>query len=251
SHKWEATAEGGLGDAQYARGRMRLALEHFTHCLALCQEHGFMDIQARNQFMCGVLKRYLGHQGSAISELEDAASLSDRIHDVRGALLVRVIIGEILMDAGDPVGAEAPLFEALEISRSLKNQRMEVYTVYELARREMALGDISAARQNLDEAIKMGHATGIGFHGPRLYGLRARLAENDDERHQWLNWGEDLLREGANAHNFLWFHRDAIDACLAVKEMKQVRYHSSALGEFVMADPLPWAEFFVARGRAL
>ena len=114
-----------------------------------------------------------------------------------------------------------------------------------------ALADISAARQNLDEAIKMGLATGIGFHGPRLYGLRARLAENDDERHQWLNWGEDLLREGANAHNFLWFHRDAIDACLAAKEMKQVRYHSSALGEFVMADPLPWAEFFVARGRAL
>ncbi|MFP6727733.1 MAG: hypothetical protein VCB63_12905 [Alphaproteobacteria bacterium] len=47
----------------------------------------------------------------------------------------------------------------------------------------------------------MGHATVIGFHGPRLYGLRARLAENDDERHQWLNWGEDLLQEGANARN--------------------------------------------------
>ena len=251
SHKWEATAEGGLGDAQYACGRMRLALEHFNHCLALCQEYSFLDIQARNQFMRGVLKRYLGDQGSAIRELEDAASLLDRIHDVRGAMLVRIIIGEILVDRGDPVEAGVPLFEALEISRSLKNQRMEVYTLYELARREMALGEVAAARQNLDEALKLGHATGIGFHGPRLFGLRARLAMNDDERHKWLKMGENLLEEGANAHNFIWFHRDAIDACLGAKETYQVRYYCSALEKFVRADPLPWAEFFVARGQGL
>ncbi|MDP6831884.1 MAG: tetratricopeptide repeat protein [Alphaproteobacteria bacterium] len=251
SHEWEATALGGVGDAEYARGRMRNALDHFERCFALCREHGLLHIEARNRFMPGVTGRYLYPQNAALTELEAAVDLADRIHDVRGAMMPRMIMGEILIDMAEFKAAEVPLREGLSIARSLGNRRMELYILYEQARNAQAQGQPEIARDLLEQAIGIGRQTGIHFHGPRLFALLARFAENASDCREALAEGEALVRKGANAHNVLWFHRDAIDACLAAGDGDQARAHADSLLAYTSEEALPWADFFAARGHAL
>ncbi|MFP6747257.1 MAG: tetratricopeptide repeat protein, partial [Alphaproteobacteria bacterium] len=249
--EWEASAQGGLLDAEYARGHMRSALANLDRCLTLCREHGLLHIEARNSFMAGVVGRYLGRQSAAIKELEAASALSDSIQDVRGAMFAHLINGEILIDMAQFAAAEAPLQRALSFARSLGNRRIELYVFYEMSRRALAQGRDASAGEHLHKAIGIGRDTGIRFHGPRLFALRARLAKDGDECGKWLAEGEELLRDGANAHNVLWFHRDAIDACFAVGELDRARAHGDAMTAFTIDDPLPWADFFAARCHAL
>ncbi len=63
--------------------------------------------------------------------------------------------------------------------------------------------------------------------------------------------GEALLTAGAVSHNHLWFRRRAIDATLQARDWGSVERHAAALEEYTRSEPLPWAEFFVARGCAL
>jgi hypothetical protein len=251
SYEWEAVALGGLADAEYARGRMHNAQDYFERCFALCRAHGLLHIEARNRFMTGVTRRYLGAQDAALVELDAAAELSDRIHDVRGAMMARNIQGEILMDTANFEAADKPLQEALAIARSLGNRRMELYELYQLTRNAHAQEQPALAQDRMDQAMANGRETGIHFHGPRLFALQALIAPDAAACREALAQGEALAREGANAHNVLWFHRDAIDACLGIGDYDQARTHADALEAFTIEEPLPWATFFAVRGRAL
>ncbi len=250
SHEWEAHALGGVADAEYGRGRMRNALDHFERCFALCREHGLLHIEARNRFMPGVTGRYIYPQEAAITELEAAIDLADRIHDVRGAMMPRMIMGEILIDMAKLEAAEVPLREGLSIARTLGNRRIELYILYEQARNAHAQRQPGQAHDLLEQAIAIGRETGIHFHGPRLFALRARFADNALDCREALAEGEALVRDGANAHNVLWFYRDAIAACLAIGDGDRARAHADSLLAYTSDEALPWADFFAARGHA-
>jgi hypothetical protein len=99
--------------------------------------------------------------------------------------------------------------------------------------------------------MAIGRETGINFHGPRLFALNAVLQTDPEECRQSLAEGAALVAVGANAHNVLWFHRDAIDACLNVGDIDEARVHSQALLDFTVEEKLPWAEFFATRGQVL
>jgi len=251
SYEWEAAALGGVADAEYGRGRMRNALDNFESSFALCRAHDLLHIEVRNSFMPGVTGRYIEAQDAAIAKLQSAAELSDRIHNVRVAMMARMIMGEIYIDMADFNAAEVPLREALAIARSLGNRRIELYVLYEQARNAHGRGQHGEASEILAKAIAIGRDTGIHFHGPRLFALQARFADDAAACHEALAEGEALVRDGANAHNVLWFYRDAIDACLKIGDADEARRHADALITFTAEEALPWADFFAARGQAL
>ena len=66
-----------------------------------------------------------------------------------------------------------------------------------------------------------------------------------------LSEAETLLGEGVVSHNHLLFRKDAIDACLQAGAWDRADGHATALEDFARAEPTPWSDFFVARGRAL
>src|SRR5581483_5117309 len=66
-----------------------------------------------------------------------------------------------------------------------------------------------------------------------------------------LDEADALLAAGAVFHNHLIFGKDAIDACLAMGDWERAERHARALEACTRAEPLPMADFFVARGRAL
>jgi hypothetical protein len=71
------------------------------------------------------------------------------------------------------------------------------------------------------------------------------------ERDNLLAEGEHLLRQGSVGHNHLWFYRDAIEAMLAASDAVGALRYAAALEAYTAAEPLPWADVFAARGRAL
>ena len=251
SPEWEANALSGLTDAEYARGHMRNTLDNYERCLVLCRDNGLLSIEARNASIGAVARRYLGDQAAAVEDLKTAAALAERIHDVRGSMIAHLVWGEMLIDMGAYDAAEGPLETALSTARSLSNGRIDLYGIYELARQAWARSQKTEAIDLLKRAFEITKQTGITFHGPRLFALKARFAHNRDACMQALADGQALVDQGGNAHNILWFHRDAIDACLAVDDPTAARTHADALTNFITKDDLPWARFFAARGYAL
>ena len=60
-----------------------------------------------------------------------------------------------------------------------------------------------------------------------------------------------MLAAGALSHNFLWFNRYAIEACLAAKDWAGIERYAAALERSMAEEPVPMTDFLVARARAL
>ena len=84
-----------------------------------------------------------------------------------------------------------------------------------------------------------------------MFGTAALAAENNLERSEALREGEAIVRRGCNAHNVFWFYRDAIDASLDTEDWDGADRYAAALEAYTSAEPLPWADLIIARGRAL
>ena len=103
----------------------------------------------------------------------------------------------------------------------------------------------------MEDAAASSRETGIAYLGAAIAGEIAAVTDAADAREAALAEGEALLAAGAVSHNHLWFRRRAMDAALRAGDWGAVEHHAAALDEYTRSEPLPWADFFVARGRAL
>ena len=117
------------------------------------------------------------------------------------------------------------------------------------ARREFEAGDLNASR-TIKEANEIARET-PGYVLPLGLGLAALIAGDTKERTAALAAGEQTLAAGTVAHNVIFFHRFAIEACLAAKDWSGVEHHAAALERGMATEPIPMADFLVARARAL
>jgi hypothetical protein len=107
------------------------------------------------------------------------------------------------------------------------------------------------ALKHCEKALSISRETGIGFAGPQVLAELALNTDDGDVRRRALKEGEKILREGAVSHNHFNFYADAMDAYLESKEWEEVERYAAALEKFTLPEPLPWCEFFIARGRTL
>ncbi len=63
--------------------------------------------------------------------------------------------------------------------------------------------------------------------------------------------GERILGEGCVGHNCFGFYRDAIEVSARTRAWDEVERHARSLEACMSAEPLPWCQFYIARGRAL
>jgi class 3 adenylate cyclase/tetratricopeptide (TPR) repeat protein len=250
--EWETWALSGLGDAHYGRGRMRLALEHFRRCRDLCRDYGFGRAEVGSIQMIGVTRRYLNEFREAIDDQRDAASMAARVGNRRTELLALLLLGELLVDHGDLERAYAALEDALRIADALGNRRYRLYGLYELGRAvwhdERRRGE---APSLLREALELSRGTGMTFLGPRVLAAMALAGGRESSRRAALQEGETIVRSGCLAHVALWFYRDALEASLNAGDWDAADDYAAAFEAYMRPEPLPWAEFFIARGRAL
>ena len=91
----------------------------------------------------------------------------------------------------------------------------------------------------------------MAFMGPWLLGDLALATDDMDERRAALVEAERLLAAGSVSHNQLWFYPVAIETSLECRKWREAERCADLLEAYTRLEPLPWADFHVARGRAL
>lgn len=247
----EARALGGLADAAYAQGRMRTAFEHFSRCVALCQQHGFGRIEVANRSMIGFSRIYLNEPQHAREDGDAAARVAALVGQPRAELLGETARVFACYELGDYSAMEGYLGRVMRLARQLGARRFEAQGLEMQARSYLDSGLRAEAEVLLREALAICREAGTQFCGPKITSALSRAVEDSAECHNLLAEGKTMLAHGAVAHNHLWFYRDAIEGMLSAGDAERALEYVSELEGYTRAEPLPWAEIFAARGRAL
>ena len=247
----EAQALSGLGDAQYAQGRMRGALAHFQRCVALCAGRNWVRIEGPNRCMTGHCLWYENRLDSAIDEARRACADAHQYGVVPVEVFARTSLAQFLAESGRGIEAEQACDQGLALARAAGSRRYESTLLLWLADVRLGQGQREEATRHLERGLELARETGLGFIGAALFARLARAVADPQARAQALRDGEALLRGPGLAHGHLWFYRDAIEASIAAADWAAASRYADALEAFVATEPLPWAMLLVARCRAL
>ena len=91
----------------------------------------------------------------------------------------------------------------------------------------------------------------MSFAGSRVWGAIALATDDVNLRSRALAEGEELMNEGTHSISRLWFWRDAIEISLTNSDWGETERYAASMKAYTLAEPLPWSEFFAARGLAL
>ncbi|QIE26529.1 Adenylate and Guanylate cyclase catalytic domain protein (plasmid) [Caballeronia sp. SBC1] len=247
----EARSLGGLADAAYAQGRMRTAFEYFSRCVALSREHGFGRIEVANRSMAGFSRIYLNEAREAREDASAAARAAALVGQPRAQMLCETLGVFACYEMGDMEATLIHLEREMQLILQLGARRFEAQSAEMRARVLLDSGHRKDAAELLREALTICREVGTQFSAPKAVGALSRAVEDDGERERLLREGADLLRRGAVGHNHLWFYRDAIEAMLSASDAAGALRYVATLEDYARAEPLPWADLFAARGRAL
>ena len=247
----EAMALGGLGDAEYVRGRMISAYDRFRQCVELCERHGFGRIEVANRPMMAFTQWFAGDTRGALAVAHTAIARAARVGHRRAEMIghhAAFFCRHALMDFGAAFRhAEA----ALTLAQQLGARRFETEALVFLSELHRLAGRRPEALAKAEEAVKISGETSPAFLGPFALGALALASDDPIGRQAALEKGEELLRAGAVSHNHLLFPRDAIEVYLEAGNWDGVEHSAASLEQYTRSEPLPFADFYVARGRAL
>jgi tetratricopeptide (TPR) repeat protein len=247
----EAAALGGLGDAEYARGRMLTAHQYFQRCIAICRQHGFGRIEVTSLPMAALTRFYAGELAEAHADALAAVRAAEQVGHHRAAIIGSHIVILAAMARNETTTARQHVDRGLDLSRQLGARRFEAEGLWfhsELLRSE---GRHAEALTAIREGLGICRATGMSYIGPALLGALARATDEGEERRAALAEAERLLAQGSISHNYFWFYQDAIATSLEQSDWDGVERYAQALADYTHAEPLPFLEAFMARGRAL
>src|SRR5262249_16940296 len=129
--------------------------------------------------------------------------------------------------------------------RQLGARRFEAQNFEMQGRRLLHLGTSAEAADCFRAALSICREVGMGFCGPKVLSALPRWVENDAERDGLLAEGEELLRRGSVGHNHLWFHRDAIEARLAIGDTAGALRCAERLEDYTRPEPLRWSDLVI------
>ncbi|ANY81304.1 hypothetical protein BB934_26340 [Microvirga ossetica] len=247
----QARALGGLGDAEYARGRMASAHRHFRRCVELSRARGLGRIEVANLSMVAVAEAFLNDFSGALATVQAAVTLAQQVGHHRAEIIAHGAACNVFRTMGGFGRARPHAERALALARQLGAKRFEADSLHNLAMVARAEASQAEGLDLLHRALAICRETGLSFVGPWILGYLAVTTEDPLERRAALAEGEEILRKGAVGHNHLWFFRYAIDASLDSQDWDNADRYSAALEDYTRPEPLPWADFFMRYGRAL
>jgi class 3 adenylate cyclase/tetratricopeptide (TPR) repeat protein len=251
SPEFEARALSGLGDVNYGHGRMVTARDYYQRCIELSREHGFGRIEVANLSMLGTAQRYLAELDTAERNALAAAEAAVRVGQHRAEMIALRVAIDIAFDKAEPDKAGELLVRSKSLVERLGARRFEPLNSIFEAKLRCGEGHRKEASALLERALATSRETEVRFSGPWVLGAVALVTEDPERRKAALVEGEKLLAEGAISHNYFWFYRDAMDACLEAGAWDEVERYAAALESYTAAEPMALSDVFIARGRAL
>ena len=247
----EAMALGGLGDAEYVRGRMISAHRRFSECVELSERHGFGRIEVANRPMLAFTQWFTGDTRGALAVADTAIARAARVGHRRAEMIGHHAAFFCRHALTDFEAALRHAEAALTLAQQLGARRFETEALVFLAELHRLTGRRAEALANAEEAVKISREMGTAFLGPFALGALALASDDPTARQAALEEGEELLRAGAVSHNHLLFPRDAIEFYLEIGNWDGVERTAAGLEQYTRSEPLRFADFYVARGRVL
>ncbi len=247
----EARALGGLGDAEYARGRAITASEHFQRQIALCKEHGFARLEVSNLPMAAHMRHWCNEFEGAVQDSLIAIDAAQRVGHTRTEMIAHRVMYCVLFDMAHFDRAEEHLRRERALAERLGAHRFQSLSLALEAQLKAHSGSHGQALDLLDQAIAICRTTGVGFSGPTVFGILALITKDPGVRQDSLREGEHLLKTGSVGHNYFRFYRYAMETSLRVNNWDEADRYATALEDYTQCEPLPWTDFCVARTRAL
>jgi tetratricopeptide (TPR) repeat protein len=247
----EAHALSGLGDAGYTAGRMATAHEYFGRCIEVARQNGLGRIEVVNRSMVGFSRLYLNQLREALEDSMATVAAATSVGDQRAEMLGEMLAVFALYEMAEIAQARRHNSRALALARQLGAPRFEAQCIMYDGRLSCVEGRRDEALEFAEEALEISRQVGHGFTGPRIAGTLARSLHEPRAKRSALMEGEHMLRARTVGHNHFYFYVDAIDASLEIGDWDEAERYATALEDFAGSEPLPWSDFFGARGRAL
>ncbi len=252
SPELEAQALGGLGDAEYVRGRMLSSGRAFRSCIELCRQHGFGRIEVASLAMAAIGRLCAADPEGALQEALSAVEAASAVGHQRAEMVALQVVALCQLEGAELTTARPGVERAIALARQLGARRFEAEGLALLAAVEAGSGRRAAAGDLLRDAVAIGRETGMAYWGPIMLGWLARYTDDLDERRAALAEAEALLLAGgAVSHNYLFFYRAAIETALNDGDWDAAEHHAEALEDYTRPEPLPLIDLCIARGRAL
>ncbi len=251
SPELEAQALGGLGDAEYARGRLLTSGCRFQDCIEVCRRHGLGRIEVASLSMAAISRVYDNDLDGGLAMALEAVAAATRVGHQRALIIGCHGVHFFAMAKGEVALAREHAERARDVALRLGARRFEAELLEFLAETCWQAGEPAEALALLRQALAISRETGMAYMGPMLLGTLAYMTEDADERRAALAEAEAILAKGSISHNYLWFYRAAIETALLEADYDAVERYADAFEAYTRPEPLPWADFLIARGRAL
>ncbi len=248
----EIAAMGGLGDAAYAQGRVRSAHALFSRCVEMARERGFLRVEVSYVPMVAWCSLYLLDLDEGMEFNRRALELAQRTGNQRVAMMAGAQAA--MLDGwirGNWQTAIAGADHAYEMARQAGSARFQAMSMYIRALLDIRAGDLPAAQARMEHALELCGEASMVFLGPQLYGTSARAQADPAAQTRLLAQGEAVLAHGAVSHNHFVFYDAAIQISVDTGNWSEAERFCDRLEHYTQSEPLPWADFIVARGRAL
>jgi class 3 adenylate cyclase/tetratricopeptide (TPR) repeat protein len=247
----EAQALSGLGDAHYAAGRMRSALDAFERCVAACERSGALRFAVMNRAMLGWCCYWHGRADDCRRHLQTAGAAAVALSHRNAEAMVTESLGLMLNWMGDPE-ARATLERAAQLSHEVGMKRFEMVSRAGLANALRRAGEtgqaLAMARHAWRLCVEVG---GEAFAGPLVLIEIAANTPDRDEAEAMLQRAEALLAQGAVAHNHFFGYPDLMRLRLAQGRHDEVLRLADRLEAFGREEPTLWVAHHAAAARAL
>jgi class 3 adenylate cyclase/tetratricopeptide (TPR) repeat protein len=251
SAEGEARALGGLADAHYLRGHMITANKHFRACVDLSRKNGFGRIAVANLSLIGYTALYANELQQALKIAFETIDAATRVGHRRAELGGRLLASITLLEMADFVPAQLAINEAESLVKRVGARRFEAHILIYRSILLRSEGRVDEAIATCTRAIQVARDTGLAFSGPWAMAEIAANIGDPKARNEALVEGERMLAAGAVSHCHFHFYTTAMDTLLQSGEWDKVDRYASALESFTRPEPLPWCDFFIARGRVL
>jgi len=186
-----------------------------------------------------------------IGELEAAHALAVDIGHRYGEMFSLEGQGSLLAFCNRHAEARPLLEHALILAEAIGARRYQGALLTELAEVELAQGRAKRAQARIGHALARLRESGMRFWGPMALAISARLSDDACERERARAEAETVLAQGCASHNHIGYHRIGIDDALARAEWPRALAHAAALERYTASEPLPYANFLIARARVL
>ena len=226
---------------------MQKANELFSQCIAMCEQHRFINIEASNRSALGSTRIYLGQPVDAVADALQSAELARRIGNRRAELVARMTAGWVLVATGQLAQAGEEVAHALDLSRSLGAARFEPFLMESRSRISWLEGDHALAERQVIEAAESVQRLRLErFIGPWVLGTLALFSRDAAVRKKALLQGAAYLTRDCLAHNAYRFFVSAAEVALLEGDHVTAGFYADQLAGYSASEPCAWAQHHAA-----